>query len=295
MYTNAHNDVNGRRDVPGDKPVWFITGSSRGLGRSLASAVLARGYRCVAAARNVGDVSDLASRYPRTALALTLDVTNPTQRGQALAAAHATFGGIDVLVNNAGIGYNAAVEEGEDEVVRATFEANFFALAALVRAVLPGMRLRSSGHVINISSSGGVTGTVGGGYYSATKFAVEGLRQALAKEVEPLGLRVTLVEPGPFRTDFQGISMTTTRAPLAAYAATAGARRTQLHELSGRQAGDPERAAEAIIAAYESKSPPLHLALGAIAYQRIHAKLTDHLAELEAWKSVTLAADFASS
>lgn len=275
-----------------DRAVWLITGSSRGLGRALAGEVLARGYRCVAAARSPHDVADLVSRFPETSLAVALDVTDAAARERAIAAAHARFGAIDVLVSNAAIGYNAAVEEGEDDVVRRVFETNFFALAALIRAVLPGMRSRGRGHIVNISSSGGVTGTLGGGYYSATKFAVEGLSEALAKEIQPLGLRVTLIEPGPFRTDFQGPSMTTARIPIDAYAATAGKRRAELREMSGRQAGDPQRAAEAIVAAYESPVPPLHLALGAIAYDRIHAKLGEHLRELEAHKATTLAADF---
>ena len=277
------------------RAVWLVTGSSRGLGRALAEAVLASGYRCVLGARDPADVADLAGRHPGTALPVALDVTDEAARERAIAAAHGAFGSIDVLVNNAGIGYNAAVEEGEDDVVRRLFETNFFGLAALIRAVLPGMRARGRGHIFNISSSGGVTGTVGGGYYSATKFAVEGLSEALAQEIAPMGLRVTLVEPGPFRTGFQGpSSMTLPRKTIDAYSTTAGERRAYLRRIDGGQAGDPARAAHAVIAAFEAGTPPLHLALGAIAFERIHAKLTRHLRELEDNKAVTMAADYPS-
>jgi NAD(P)-dependent dehydrogenase (short-subunit alcohol dehydrogenase family) len=275
------------------KAVWFVTGSSRGLGRAIVETVLARGYRCVMAARDPGAVAALAAKHPSTALAVALDVADAAARERSLARAYEAFGGIDVLVNNAGIGYNAAVEEGEDEVIRRVFETNFFGLAALIRAVLPAMRARGSGHIMNISSSGGVTGTMGGGYYSATKFALEGLSEALVQEVAPLGLRVTVVEPGPFRTEFQGASsMTVPRKPIAAYAGTAGERREYLRELHGRQAGDPVRAAEAIVAAYESKAPPLHLALGATGFERIRDKLVRHLQELDTYRDVALGADY---
>jgi len=275
-----------------DTPVWLITGCSAGFGRALAERVLAHGHRCVATARNVASVEPIVAPYPERGLAAALDVTEAAQRERAAAAAEARFGRIDVLVNNAGWGYNAAVEEGEDEVVRAMFDVNFFALAAMIRRVLPGMRARGRGHIVNFSSIGGLVGNPGSGYYCATKFAVEGLSQALAKEVGPLGIRVTLVEPGPFRTDFQGRSMTLPKAINEAYAQTSGARREQLRESSGKQPGDPYRAADAIIAAVEAASPPLQLLLGQVALDRARENLESRRKSIDEWEAVTLSADF---
>jgi short-subunit dehydrogenase len=201
-------------------------------------------------------------------------------------------GRIDILVNNAGWGYNCAIEEGEDQVVRAMFDTNVFALAALMRKVLPGMRARGKGHIINVSSMGGVVGNPGTGYYCATKFAVEAMSQSLAKEAAHLGIKVTLIEPGPFRTEFQGRNMTVPPKSIDAYAETAGARRKQLRENSGKQAGDPYRAADAIIKVAESADPPLHLLLGKVALDRVREKLTSHLALIDKWEEVTLSADY---
>ena len=219
-------------------------------------------------------------------------MTDAAQRESAVGQAEAKFGRIDVLVNNAGWGYNSAIEEGEEEVVRAMFEANVFALAAMMRRVLPGMRARKRGHVVNFSSIGGLVGNPGTGYYCATKFAVEGLSQSLANEARHLGIRVTLVEPGPFRTDFQGRSMTIPKATMADYAETAGARREQLRKSIGTQAGDPYRAADAIIKAVESDDPPLHLVLGKQALDRAREKLTNQLKLMDKWEAVTLSADY---
>jgi NAD(P)-dependent dehydrogenase (short-subunit alcohol dehydrogenase family) len=273
-------------------PVWFITGCSSGLGRALAERVLRHGLRCVATARNPAHIADLVRAHPKTSLALALDVTVDEQRHDAVARAEGAFGSIDVLVNNAGHGYSAAIEEGEDGDIRRMFETNFFALAAMTRRVLSGMRARGRGHIVNISSIGGLVGNPASGYYCATKFAVEGLSQALAKEVAPLGIRVTLIEPGPFRTDFQGRSMTTVAKPIDAYAQTAGARRAQLRESSGKQAGDPVRAADAIIKVVESADPPLHLVLGKIGIKRVREELRGVLHSIDAWEAVSLAADF---
>ena len=247
---------------PQDPPVWFITGCSTGFGHALAERVLAHGYRCVVTARNLSQIEPIVAPHRETGLACALDVTDAAARERAVSAAEARFGRIDVLVNNAGWGYNSAIEEGEEDVVRAMFEANVFALAAMMRRVLPGMRARGYGHIVNLSSIGGLTGNPGTGYYCATKFAVEGMSQSLAHEARHLGIRVTLVEPGPFRTDFQGRSMTIPKATLDAYAETAGARRTQLRQSQGKQPGDPVRAADAIIKAVDSDDPPLHLVLG---------------------------------
>lgn len=273
-------------------PVWFITGCSTGLGRALAERVLLNGQRCVATARNPAQIADIVRAYPDASLALALDVTDAGQRKDAIARAEKAFGGIDVLVNNAGHGYSAAVEEGDEEQIRRMFETNFFALAAMTRLALPGMRLRRSGHIVNISSIGGLVGNPASGYYNATKFAVEGLSQALAKEVGPLGIRVSLIEPGPFRTDFQGRSMTSVVNPIDAYAQTAGARREQLRASSGKQAGDPARAADAIIKVVEASDPPLHLVLGSNGVQRVREALREVLHSVDEWETVSLSADF---
>ena len=275
-----------------DTPVWFITGCSTGLGRALAERVLAHGHRCVVSSRKLADVEPIVAAYKDQGLALALDVTDAAQVDRAIAATEAKFGRIDVLVNNAGRGYNSAIEEGEDEEVRAMFDTNFFALAMVTRKVLPGMRARRRGHIVNISSVGGLIGNPGSGYYCATKFAVEGLSQALAKEVEPLGLRVSLIEPGPFRTDFQGRSMTLPKNPIADYAETAGARRKHLAASSGKQEGDPIRAADAIIKVVESAQPPLHLLLGKAGLARARDKYKTQLKLMDEWEAVTVGADY---
>ncbi len=277
---------------PNTNAVWFITGCSTGLGRALATRVLQLGHRCVVTARNSDQIADLVARYPSTAIALALDVTDAGQINEAVAQAEKTFQRIDVLVNNAGYGYLAAVEEGDDDEVRAMFETNFFGLAALTKRVLPGMRSRGQGHIVNISSVGGLIGNPSGGYYNATKFAVEGLSEALAKEVAPLGIRVTVVEPGPFRTDWAGRSLKQPRNPIAAYAQTAGARRNEITSRSGKQAGDPDRAAEAIIKVVEHPTPPLNLVLGKDGLTRVRAKFSAVLSSLDQWETVTVGADF---
>src|SRR5271154_7403137 len=188
------------------KPVWLITGCSTGFGRELSLILLKRGYRVVATARDKSKVDDIVAGNPKNGLALALDVDKQGQIDAAVKAAEARFGRIDVLVNNAGYGYLAAVEEGDDADVRAMFETNFFGLAAMTRAVLPIMRAQKSGAIVNVSSMGGFIGFPGSGYYAATKFAVEGLSESLSKEVGPLGIKVIIVEPGPFRTHWAGRS-----------------------------------------------------------------------------------------
>jgi len=273
-------------------PVWFITGCSTGLGRALAERVLQHGYRVVVTARNPKQIEDIVTAYPDAALGLPLDVCDGSQIAHAVEQAEKRFGRIDVLVNNAGYGYLAAVEEGEDAEVRAMFETNFFALVALTKRVLPGMRARGNGHIINISSVGGLVGNPSSGYYNATKFAVEGLSEALAKEVAPLGIRVTAIEPGPFRTDWSGRSLRQPREAMPAYAATAGSRRAEITSRYGKQPGDPVRAAEAIIKIVESHSPPLNLILGKDGLNRVRAKLNQLMTSIDDWEAVTLGADF---
>ena len=273
-------------------PVWFITGCSTGFGRELARLVLERGWRAVVTARKPEQVMDLVEAHEDRALALALDVTKPAQIEAAAKAAQDRFGQVDVLVNNAGYGYLAAVEEGEDAEVRAMFEANFFGLAAMTRAVLPGMRARRSGCIVNISSIGGLASFPATGYYHATKYAVEGLSESLAQEVGPLGIKVVIVEPGPFRTNWAGLSIKQSAIRLPDYEPTAGARRAQTEARSGKQPGDPVRAAEAIIAAAEASEPPLHLVLGKPALEIARMKVAALGREFDKWEATTLGADY---
>ena len=275
-----------------DTPVWFISGCSTGFGRELAKLVLARGWRAVVTARDADRVADLAEGVDDRALAVSLDVTDQAQIDDAVAQAKAKFGRIDVLVNNAGYGYQASVEEGEESEIRAQFDANVFGLFALTRAVLPIMRAQKSGHVINITSVAGQIGFPGSGYYAASKHAVEGWSDALLAEVKPLGIEVTCVEPGPFRTDWAGRSLKQTPVAIADYADTAGKRLDGTREGSGTQAGDPVRAGEAMIALTEDTNPPRHLVLGAWGYDHVTAKLAERLKEIEAHKAASLGADF---
>lgn len=279
-----------RTSALAEKPVWFITGCSSGFGRELASHVLARGYRAVVTARNPDEVKGLADR--REALVLKLDVTDQGQVDAAIKAAEDTFDRIDVLVNNAGIGYFAAVEESEEDQVRIMFEINVFGLSRMIHAALPGMRKRRKGYIVNFSSIAGLRSFPSIGYYSATKYAVEGLSEALWQEVEPLGIRVLIVEPSGFRTDWAGRSANETGRPIDDYATTAGAWRRQVRAMSGRQPGDPVRAAQAIVKVIESPNPPHHLLLGNDAYEGATAKLDALRGEFAAWEAVTRGADF---
>ncbi len=273
-------------------PVWFITGCSTGFGRDLAEAVLARGWQAVVTARDKARVADLARRAEDRALALDLDVTEQPQITAAVQAAKERFGRIDVLVNNAGYGYQASVEEGEDAEIRAQFDANVFGLFAMTRAVLPGMRQRRSGHILSITSVAGFVGFPASGYYAASKHAVEGWADSLAAETKPLGIKVTCIEPGPFRTDWAGRSLRQMPSRIPDYAETAGARLKSTAEISGKQAGDPARAAEAMIHITEIDSPPRHLVLGAWGLDAVTTKLKATLEEIEAWRETGLATDF---
>lgn len=273
-------------------PVWFITGCSTGFGRELAQQVLARGWRAVVTARDKARVADLLDGANDRALTLDLDVTDAGQVAAAAQAAEARFGRVDVLVNNAGYGYQASVEEGVEAEIRAQFDANVFGLFAMTRAVLPGMRARRRGHVLNITSVAGFVGFPGSGYYAASKHAVEGWSDALAAEGKPLGIRVTCIEPGPFRTDWAGRSLRQTPNAIAEYADTAGARLKGTAGYSGQQPGDPARAAAAMIQVTERDDPPRHLVLGAFGVEAVTAKLRAALGEVEAGREVSLATDF---
>lgn len=273
-------------------PVWLITGCSTGFGRELAKLVLDRGWRAVVTARSLDSVADLVANAADHAVAVALDVTDQSQIDAAVAAATNRFGGIDVLVNNAGYGYQSSVEEGEDAEIRAQFEANVFGLFALTRAVLPLMRAQRRGHIINITSVAGLIGFPGSGYYAASKHAVEGWSDSLLAEVAPLGIHVTCVEPGPFRTHWAGRSLRQTANLLAEYAATAGQRLESTSAYSGTQPGDPVRAGEAMIGITQEPHPPRHLVLGAWGHEHATAKLRDRLGEIESRRNIALSADY---
>lgn len=275
-----------------NSPVWFITGCSTGFGRELAKRVLARGWRVVVTARDKARVADLVLGAEERALALDLDVNDTGQIKAAVKAALHQFGRIDVLVNNAGYGYMASVEEGEEAQIRAQFDANVFGLFAMTRAVLPAMRAQRSGHVINVTSVAGHIGFPGSGYYAASKHAVEGWSDALAAEGEPLGIKVSCVAPGPSRTDWAGRSMTQTPNLIGDYLDTVGARLARTSAGSGSQPGDPVRIAEAMIALTEHPNPARHFVLGAFGIDAVTSNLKHTLAEIEAWRETGLATDF---
>ncbi len=272
------------------KAVWLITGCSSGFGRELARQVLERGYRTVVTARKPDEVSEVAALGE--SLVLPLDVTKQYQIDAAIEMAEKKFGSVDVLVNNAGIGYFGAVEESDEEQVRRMFEINVFGLSRMIHAVLPGMRKRRNGFIVNLSSIGGLCGFPSLGYYNATKFAVEGLSEALWQEVEPLGIRVMLVEPSGFRTDWAGRSANESSEQIADYSVTAGEWRSEIRAESGSQAGDPVRAAGAILKAVESLAPPHRLLLGNNAFDAATAKLKTLSKEFSAWEAVSRGADF---
>jgi NADP-dependent 3-hydroxy acid dehydrogenase YdfG len=272
--------------------VWFITGASTGFGRLLAEEVLKAGGKVIATARNLDKVKDLEVQYPQTAKALALDVTDAGQVDSTVTQAFAQFGQVDVLVNNAGYGVAGAIEEVSEAEFTPMFETNLFGLLRVTRAFLPHLRKQRSGHILNLSSIGGVVAGPGGGFYNATKFAVEGFSEALAGEVAPLGIRVTIIEPGPFRTDFLGRSGVVAKTRIADYDSTAGNMRKYFAENDGKQKGDPLRAVRAMMQVVESPNPPLRLLLGASALQRLRSKLANWEKEIAAWEQVTVSADF---
>lgn len=275
-----------------DSPVWLITGCSTGFGRELAKLIIEQGGKVIVTARSRERVADLVEGAEDRALALALDVTDGAQIREAVDAAEAKFGRIDVLVNNAGYGYQASCEEGEESAIRAQFDANVFGLFAMTRAVLPGMRERRAGHVINISSVAGFIGFPGSGYYAATKHAVEGWSDSLRAEAGPLGVRVTCVEPGPFRTDWAGRSLQQTPSRIDDYVDTVKARMEGTSGNSGKQPGDPVRAAQAMIDLVAHPQPPRHLVLGAWGVDKVIENLEETLAEIREWRAVGEAADY---
>lgn len=275
-----------------DKKVWFVTGCSTGFGRELSKYLLENDYQVAVTARNTDQIQDLIEINKDNALALELDVTDKTQVTKAVAEAEKHFGKIDVLVNNAGFGYFGAVEESDEQEVRRMFEANFWGLAEMTRAVLPKMRERKSGTIVNISSIGGLVGFPGIGYYNATKFAVNGFSEALQKELKPLGIDVIIVEPSGFRTDWAGRSANEATKTIDDYAATAGATQATIRGYSGNQPGDPVRAAKAIVKAVEAENPPVNLLLGRAALKNARLKLDNLKEEFDAWAETSEGADF---
>ena len=273
---------------------WLITGCSSGLGRALAEAVIGAGHNAVVTARNVTSVADLSDASPERVLAIALDVTKPEQVASAVQQAEQRFGGVDVLVNNAGYGYRSAVEEGDDADIRTLFETHFFGTVAMIKAVLPGMRGRRSGAIVNISSIGAQLAAVGSGYYAAAKAAIEGLSGALRGELAPLGISVTVVEPGAFRTDFAGRSLAQSATVIDDYAATAGQRRKEHDTMHGNQPGDPAKAGAAIMAAVESAEPPAFLLLGTDALALYRYVADGRTKEIANWERLTTSTDFDS-
>jgi len=271
--------------------VWLITGCSTGFGRELAKQVLKLGYKAGVAARNIADVEDIIQDYPETAIAITLDVTKDDQIKDAVKQITEIFGRVDVLVNNAGIGYFGSAEESDDAETRRMFDINFFGLANVTRAILPIMRKQRSGHILNVASIGGLVGYPALSYYNATKFAVDGFSESLSKEVAPLGIKVTIIAPSGFRTDWAGRSANEAKAEIEDYKTTAGQNQETIRNYSGNQPGDPVKAAEAIIKAVETENPPLRLLLGAAALKNARLKLEDLKKDFDAWAETSVGAD----
>jgi NAD(P)-dependent dehydrogenase (short-subunit alcohol dehydrogenase family) len=271
---------------------WLITGCSTGIGREIARAALEAGHSVAVTARNVDAVADFADQFGDRALALPLDVTDRDQITSAVGSVEKTFGGIDVLVNNAGYGYMAAVEEGEDAEVRKLFDTNYFGVVDTLKAVLPAMRSRRSGHVINISSMTGLVANPPNAYYSSTKFALEALTEALAKEVGPLGIKVTAIEPGAFRTDWAARSMQESSTPIGDYDDNVGARKTLIKQFADHLPGDPRKVAEAVLMVAGLDEPPLRLLLGRDVLAAVREKIADLTASIDHWESVTKNVNF---
>ncbi len=274
------------------KKVWFITGCSTGFGRELAKQVLELGHKAVVASRKTDDVADIVADYPDTSIAVKLDVTSSDEIKSSVEEAIKKFEKIDVLVNNAGIGYFGAIEESEDDEVRRMFEINFWGLANMTKAVLPLMRKQRSGNIVNVASIGGLVGFPAVGYYNATKFAVDGFSDALSKETAPLGIKVTVVCPSGFRTDWAGRSANNSKIVIDDYKTTAETNKNTIRGYSGKQPGDPVRAAKAIVDAVESENPPLHLLLGVAALKGARNKLEVLKKDFDTWEDTTTGADF---
>jgi NAD(P)-dependent dehydrogenase (short-subunit alcohol dehydrogenase family) len=277
---------------PENSRTWLITGCSSGIGRALCETALGRGDRVVVTARNVRMLDQLVASFPDRTLALPLDVTDPAQVVAAVENAIDWTGGVDVLVNNAGFGTVGALEETDEAAVRKSFDANVYGPYRMIRAILPHMRSRKRGHILNVSSMTGFAGVPGFCFYSATKFALEGMSEALAQEVAPFGIKVTIVEPGPFRTDFRKDGSMQSMPALSAYADTVGKFRRMLSDTDGKQPGDPRRAADAMIAVIDADAPPLRLPLGEVCVTLVERKLASVRSELERWRALSLSTSY---
>lgn len=272
--------------------VWLITGCSTGFGRELATNALEAGHKVVVTARNLKDIEDIVSKFTDTSFAVNLDVTKHEDIKSSVQQSMEKFGRIDVLVNNAGIGYFGAIEESEEDEVRRMFEINFFGLANMTKEVLPIMREQRSGHIVNIASIGGLVSFPAVGFYNATKYAVDGFSESLAKETKPLGIKVTVIAPSGFRTDWAGRSANNSKTVIEDYATTAEQNKNNIRGYSGNQPGDPVRAAKAIIKAVESENPPMRLLLGAAALKGARNKLNELKNDFDTWEETTVGADF---
>lgn len=272
---------------------WLVTGCSTGFGREIARAALVAGHRVAVTARRPEAVADLADEFGASALPLALDVTDAVQIADAVTATERAFGGVDVLVNNAGHGYLSAVEEGEDAEVRKLFDVNYFGTVDVIKAVLPGMRARGSGHIINISSMTGLVANPPNAYYSSTKFALEAVSEALAAEVAPMGITVSLIEPGAFRTDWASRSMKESATPIGDYADVA-ARKDLIKQFADHLPGDPTKVAAAVLMVSELDEPPLRLLLGRDVLKAMREKIATLSASIDEWESVTRDVNFPS-
>jgi NAD(P)-dependent dehydrogenase (short-subunit alcohol dehydrogenase family) len=271
---------------------WLVTGCSTGIGREIARAALEAGHSVVVTARRAETIADFAEDYGDRAAIVALDVTDKTQIATAVRVADDAFGGIDVLVNNAGNGYLSAIEEGEDEQVRKLFDTNYFGVVDTIKAVLPAMRARQSGHIVNISSMTGLVANPPNGYYSSTKFALEALTEALAQEVTSLGIKVTAIEPGAFRTDWAARSMWESATPIGDYDENVGSRKTMIKEFANHLPGDPRKVAEAVLMVTTLDEPPLRLLLGRDVLKAVRDKLAAFSASIDEWESVTKDVNF---
>lgn len=271
---------------------WLITGCSSGLGRSLAKEALKQGYQVVVTARDTDKIKDIVERYPHTALSLPLDVTDQKSIDLAVQKAINQFGQVDVLVNNAGYGYRSAVEEGDMLDVARLFQTNVWGPVALIKALLPTMRKQQSGLIINVSSIAAISASMGSGYYAASKSALESLSEALVKEVKPLGIQVMIVEPGAFRTDFAGRSLTESKIVIDDYAGTSGTRRIGKENKHGTQPGNPDKAAEMLIKIIQEGHLPLRLLLGSDAVQFADEQMKKRQKEYHDWHLLSEKTDY---
>ena len=271
---------------------WLITGCSSGIGRGIAKAVLKHGDNAIVTARNISTVADIVENYPDTAIAVPLDITNIESIADAVKAAADNFGGVDVLVNNAGYGYRSSVEEGEEESVNLLFNTNFFGPIELIKQVLPYMRAQKKGAIINISSIAAARSGVGSGYYAASKAALELMTDGLMKEVAPLGIKVMTVEPGAFRTKFYDTSLKGTQKQIEDYADTAWKTRKENIVDNQDQPGDPDKAGEVIYETIQKENIPKRLLLGSDAVRIVSAEMKERLQEIEDWSAISTQTDY---